>query len=127
MESVAPRWEPTDAADLLTLVADVDRSTGRDVPALFLAACEADAKAHGGIVSVSRVSAALPEDITSTERYSALWSHYTGKGRPMRKATEADVLQPWEIRFGSRSGNDGKPVRLRVWVGTAASCEEAAS
>lgn len=122
----APRWEPTDAADLLTLVADVDRSTGRDVPALFLAACEADAKAHGGIVSVSRVSAALPEDITSTERYSSLWSHYTGKGRPMRKADARDERQ-WEIREGSRSGNNGKPVRLRVWVGAAASCEEAAS
>lgn len=116
----APIFSPVDddTADLLTLVADVDRPTGRDVPALFLAACEADAAANGGLVSVSRVSAALPEDVTCTERYSALWSHFTGRGRPMRRATDDDG-QTWELREGSRSGNDGKPVRLRVWVGVA--------
>lgn len=125
--SAQPAWSPVDddTADLLTLVADVERPTGRDVVAAFLAACEADAKAHGGIVSVNRVSAALPEDVTSTERYSSLWSHFTGKGKPMRKATTKDAQPPWEIRKGSRSGNDGKPVRLRVW--DAASCEGAAS
>ena len=104
----APKFAPVDepTADLLTLVADVDNPVGRDLPALFLAACERDAAAHDGLVSVNRVSAALPEDITSTERYSAMWSHYTGKGRPMVKA------DGWEIREGSRSGNDGKPVKL---------------
>lgn len=100
--------EPT--ADLLALVANPGHPVGRDAVAAFLAACEADAAAHDGLVSVNRVSAALPEDITSTERYSSLWSHYTGKGKPMVKA------EGWEIRKGSRSGNDGKPVRLRRWV-----------
>ena len=106
-------------ADKLRLVADPDSPIGRDVVAAFLAACETDARSHGGIVSVSRVSAALPEDITRTERYSSLWSHYTGRDKPMRKATADDIEPPWEIRKGSRSGNDGKPVRLRVWQGAA--------
>lgn len=107
----APRWEPTDAADLLTLVADADRSTGRDVPALFLAACEADAKAHGGLVSVNRVRAALTDTDIPPRRYSALWAHYTGRGKPMVKTGE------WEVCAGSSSGNDGRPFPLRRWVG----------
>ena len=82
--------------------------------AAFLAACEADAKAHDGRVSVSRVSAALPEDITSTERYSSFWSHFTGKDRPMRRLDGV-----WDERKGSRSGNNGKPTPARVWVGVA--------
>lgn len=95
----------------LHLVADPGSPVGRDAVAAFLTACEADARTHDGIVSVNRVSAALPEDITSTERYSSFWSHFTGKGKPMVKA------DGWEIREGSRSGNDGKPVRLRRWIG----------
>ena len=112
----APTWSADPhTMDLLEAIADAERATARDMPAAFLAACEADARAHGGVVSVNRVSAALPEDITSTHRFSALWSHYTGKGRPMRTATTADLAHPWEVRQGSRSGNDGKPVRLRIW------------
>jgi hypothetical protein len=80
--------------------------------AAFLAACEADAAANGGRVSVSRVSAALPEDITSTERYSAMWSRFTGRDRPMRRLPGV-----WDMREGSRSGNDGKPTPAREWVG----------
>ena len=116
-----PTFAPVDddTADLLALIANPGHPVGRDAVAAFLAACEADAAAHDGLVSVNRVSAALPDDITSTERYSSLWSHYTGKGKPMRKATTNDTPIPWEERKGSRSGNDGKPVRLRVWQGVA--------
>lgn len=106
-----PRWEPTDAADLLTLVADVERATGRDVPALFLAACEADAYTHGGLVSVNRVRRLLAADDIPPRRYSALWSHFTGRGKPMVKTGE------WEVCSGSTSGNDGRPYPLRRWIG----------
>lgn len=103
---------PDDTADLLTLIADADSPIGRDMVTAFLAACEADAAAHDGRVSVSRVSAALPEDITSTERYSSLWSRFTGKDRPMRR-----IPGVWDIREGSRTGNDGKPTPAREWRG----------
>lgn len=46
--------------------------------------------------------------------------HFTGRGRPMRKATLEDVSMPWEVCEGSASGNDGRPFRLRVWVGESA-------
>ena len=101
--------EPTQ--DLLALVADVDRTTGRDVPALFLAACEADAAAHGGLVSVNRVRARLADEDIPPRRYSALWAHYTGRDRPMVKTGG------WETCAGSGSGNDGRPYPERRWVG----------
>lgn len=114
--TVHPRWEPTTVEGLLRLVADVDRPTGRDAPALFLAACEADARSHGGCVSVNRVRALLElvgADIPP-RRYSAMWAVYTGDGRPMLKLPE------WEVCSGSRSGNDGRPMPLRKWVGRRA-------
>lgn len=111
----APQWEPTDQADLLALVADPDRPTGRDAVAAFLAACEADAKAHDGRVSVNRVSAALESEGIEHHRYSALWSHYTGRGKPMVK-----IPGEWEVRQGSKTGNNGKPMAVRRWVDTSA-------
>ena len=110
----AAHFAPTDddTHDLLSLVADTERPTGRDMVAEFLTACENDAKANGGRVSVSRVSAALPDDITSTERYSSLWSAFTGKGKPMRRVPgEVDVRQ------GSTSHNNGRMGPAREWVG----------
>ena len=117
----APTFAPVDSdtADLLSLVADTESPVGRDAVALFLAACEADAAANDGVVSVSRVGAALPEDLTSTERYSSFWSAFTGRDKPMRKVTIQDGLPLWEVREGSRSGNNGKPFRNRIWVGGA--------
>lgn len=108
------RFEPTDAytSDLLALVADVEAPVGRDVPALFLAACKADAAAHDGMVSVNRVRAALTDAKIPPRRYSALWAHYTGLDKPMVKARGQ-----WEICTGSTSGNDGRPFSLRRWVG----------
>jgi hypothetical protein len=116
-----PRFAPVDddTADLLAMVADAESPVGRDAVAAFLAACEADAANHGGIVSVSRVGAALTEAGIEHHRYSSFWSHFTGHGKPMRPATTADTDPPWEIRRGSKSGNNGKPMRLRVWVGGA--------
>lgn len=105
--------EPT--ADLLTLVADPDRPVGRDVPALFLAACERDAIAHDGLVSVNRVRALLADEQIGPRRYSALWSHYTGTDEPMQK-----LKGVWEVCSGSKSGNDGRPFAVRRWAGVAA-------
>lgn len=105
----APVDEPT--ADLLSLVADVESPIGRDVPALFLAACRRDALAHSGYVSVNRVRALLAGEDIPPRRYSSLWSAFTGRGKPMRKSGE------WETCQGSGSGNDGRPFALRRWVG----------
>lgn len=123
----APTFEPTDQYDLLALVADEHSPlpSKTDAHTLFLNACERDARDHGGIVSINRVSVlladALERDQIEHHQYSALWSHYTGKDRPMRKATERDIESPWEIRTGSKTGNNGKPFKLRVWMGRAAS------
>lgn len=107
----APQFEPTDQFDLLTLVADEHGPIGADVPALFLDACEQDARTHGGLVSVNNVRALLADAQIPPARYSALWSIYTGRGKPMVKSDE------WEVCSGSKSGNDGRPFRLRRWVG----------
>lgn len=77
----------------------------------FLAACKADADAHDGLVSVNRVSAALSEAGIESRRYSSLWGHFTGDGKPMRSTQQV------EVRAGSTSGNDGKAMWLRRWVG----------
>lgn len=118
----ALRWESVDdsTADLLALVADERAVVGRDVPDLFLAACEADAAAHDGLVSVNRVRARLSDAQIPPRRYSALWSHYTGRDKPMVKATTGDGTVPlWEVCKGSPSGNDGRPFQMRRWVGIA--------
>ena len=97
----------------LAIVADPEHPVGRDTVAAFLAACEADAKAHDGRVSVSRVGAMLPDDITSTTRYSSLWSAFTGRGKPMRR-----VAGEIDVREGSASGNNGRMGPAREWVGS---------
>jgi hypothetical protein len=115
------RWLPVDddTADLLALVADEHRIPGADVPALFLAACKRDADAHGGLVSVNRVRALLADADIPPRRYSALWAHFTGIGKPMVKAIRPDLEPVWETCKGSTSGNDGRPFQLRRWVGAA--------
>lgn len=102
---------PEDTADLLSLIADPHPIVGKDAEALFLDACRRDAMAHDGLVSVNRVRALLADSDIEHHRYSAMWSHFTGKGRPMMKA------DGWEVCEGSASGNDGRPYRLRRWVG----------
>lgn len=97
--------------DLLTLVADLTNPVGRDVPALFLAACEQDARANDGYVSVNRVRVLLADQDINPRRYSSLWSAFTGRGKPMCKSGE------WETCSGSESGNDGRPFVLRRWTG----------
>jgi hypothetical protein len=108
--TTAPQWESTDAVDLLTLVADTERPVGRDAVAAFLGACEADAKAHNGFVSVNRVRERLAAEQIPPRRYSALWARFTGTGKPMVKTGG------WEICEGSTSGNDGRPYPVRRWV-----------
>lgn len=114
----APQWSPADEEtfDLLAVVADRHPVIGADAADTFLAACRRDAMAHGGLVSVNRVRALLADSDIPPRRYSALWSHFTGEGKPMRKARdEAGPL--WEVCEGSSSGNDGRPFQLRRWVG----------
>lgn len=118
----APTFAPTDQYDLLALVADTERATARDDVAAFLAACEQDAAAHDGLVSVNRVRALMADRDIEHHRYSALWAHFTGKGRPMVAAfvkTENGPEPMWETCKGSQSGNNGRPYRLRRWVGAA--------
>lgn len=109
-----PIFEATDQHDLLALIADEERVVGRDAVDLFLDACRRDAMAHDGLVSVNRVRQLMKDADIEHHRYSAFWSHFTGKGRPMVKATGD---QAWEVCEGSESGNDGRPYRLRRWVG----------
>lgn len=99
-------------AEKLRVVADPTHPVGRDVPALFLAACEADAYTHGGLVSVNRVRRLLAADDIPPRRFSALWSAFTGPGRPMRRTGR------WIECEGSESGNNGKPYPERRWIGT---------
>lgn len=111
-----PQFEPTDAYDLLELVADAESPIGRTDVDAFLDACRRDAMAHDGLVSVNRVRALMDGRDIEHHRYSAFWARFTGKDRPMVKATPADG-QVWETCEGSTSGNDGRPYRLRRWVG----------
>lgn len=121
-----PTFEATDAADLLELIADETRPIGRNDVEVFLDACAADAAIHDGLVSVNRVRALVQETgyEISPARYSAFWAHFTGKDRPMRKATTDDVDEPWEVCEGSESNNNGRPYRLRVWVGRTTNDQE---
>jgi hypothetical protein len=111
-----------DTYDLLAAVAEPHPAIGADAPALFLAACKRDAETHDGLVSVNRVRALLADSDIPPRRYSALWAHFTGPGKPMRKATQfnsfTQMVEPlWETCAGSTSGNDGRPFQLRRWVG----------
>lgn len=105
-----PRWEPTDEYDLLSVLADPHPIIGADVADLFLQACRRDAMAHNGEVSVNRVRALLADAQIPPRRYSALWSHFTGRGKPMQKTGQ------WEVCKGSESGNDGRPFPMRRWT-----------
>lgn len=100
-------------ADLLDLIADAESPVGSDAPAAFLAACQADAEAHDGLVSVSRVRALLVDADIPPRRLSSFWGHYTGRGKPMQRTGD------WEPCTGSASGNDGRPFPVRRWVGVA--------
>lgn len=114
-----PRWSPIDddTHDLLSAVAEPHPVVGAEVVDLFLDACRRDAENHGGFVSVNRVRARLADQDIPSRRYSALWGHFTGPGRPMVKAKDpvtGDYL--WEACSGSTSGNNGRPYPIRRWV-----------
>lgn len=117
----APVWSQIDddTASILDLIADVDSPIGSDVPDLFLAACERDAEAHNGLVSVNRVRDLLAAEDIEHHRYSALWAAFTGRGKPMEKARHIDGEQMWETCQGSRTGNNGRPYAIRRWLGGA--------
>lgn len=100
--------DPT--ADLLALVAQGHPAVGADAPALFLAACEADAAEHGGLVSVNRVRSRLDGAIGG-KRLAALWCHLTGPGRPMVRTGEYDA----DDGVTTRNGCHVYPIRR--WVG----------
>ncbi len=114
-----PSWSPIDddTHDLLSVVAEPHPVVGAEVVDLFLDACRRDADSHGGFVSVNRVRARLADQDIPSRRYSALWGHFTGQGRPMVKAKDpatGDYL--WEPCSGSTSGNNGRPYPVRRWV-----------
>lgn len=117
----APTWRPVDeqTASLLDLLADDGSvSPSKDeVRRLFLDACRGDAFHHGGLVSVNRVRALLADADIEPHRYSSLWAHFTGHGKPMEKARLADGSVQWQTCHGSKSGNDGRPFPLRRWIG----------
>lgn len=106
--------EPQEHADLLSRVASAWYPSGQDVHANFLAACEADARDHFGLVSVNRVRELLAPMEIEHHQFSALWSHHTGDGRPMRRTGRLEFCS------GSTSRNNGKPYPVRRWVGGAA-------
>lgn len=108
-----PTFGPNNVLELLDRVADGGRSASQDDVSIFLAACCWAANCNDGYVSVNdvrhicdRIGANIPP-----RRYSAMWSRFTGPGRPMIKAPG------WEQCAGSRSGNDGRPYPVRLWVG----------
>lgn len=98
-------------ANLLDIVATAWTPGGADMETEFLAACEADAEQHHGYVSVNRVREACKPLNIPPRRWSSLWSHNTGIGRPMRKTRRIDELK------GSTNRNDGRPYFLRKWQG----------
>lgn len=99
-------------ADLLDRVATAWTPGGKDMETEFLAACEADAKAHCGFVSVNRVRELCKPLNIPPRKWSSLWTHHTGMdGRPMRKTRRIDEFH------GAPSRNNGKPYFLREWVG----------
>lgn len=108
-----PVFGPNNVHELLERVAHGSGSAGRDSATIFLAACYWAAICKDGYVSVNdvrhicdRIGANIPP-----RRYSAMWSRFTGPGRPMVKAPG------WEQCAGSKSGNDGRPYPVRLWVG----------
>jgi hypothetical protein len=108
-----PVFGPTNVHELLDQVATASRGASPDNPSIFLAACYWAAVCNDGYVSVNDVRticARIGADIPPRQ-YSAMWSRYTGVGRPMI------TVPGWEMCAGSASGNDGRPYRLRLWVG----------
>lgn len=106
-----------DAYDLLHLLADQQTapSVSRGERERFLAACEADARAHGGLVSSQRVREALTAAndplIDAPQRLSCMWTVCTGAGRPMMRLTLT------ERGTDTKSRNSAKRFPLRRWVG----------
>lgn len=108
-----PTFAPVDAdtGDLLDLLAGDQRKA--DDWDRFLLACRADWEQHGH-VSVQCVRRSLSNRyglVIEPRTYSAMWRRASGKDGPLQ------VTDDWEICTGSTSGNDGRPQRLRRWVG----------
>lgn len=103
-------------AEVLALVGHRAHVDGQDAHALFLALCRADAEVNDGYVSVNRVRARHDESPVQIHpsRYSSMWGVHTGDGKSMVDA------ESWEPCRGSRSRNDGRPFKMRRWVGADA-------
>lgn len=97
--------------DLLDLLADEHTVPGHDAVDLFLDACRRDAAAHSGFVSVVRVRRLLADAQIPPARLSAMWSHWTGAGKPMRRADGFDAND------GETTRNGNKVYPRRRWVG----------
>ncbi|WP_310962106.1 hypothetical protein [Nocardioides terrisoli] len=108
---MTPGYLAPDEYDLLSLIADEHTVPGADAVDLFLAACEADAKAHGW-VSVPRVRLALAGADIPPARLSSLWGHFTGDGKPMRR-----IEGCFDDNDGGTIRNGNKTYPRRKWVG----------
>lgn len=110
------QWAPPEVPaeeyhDLLAQIVVAWRPRGADVYKNFLSACKADGLAHAGVVSVNRVRTMLEGLDIEHHQFSAMWSHYTGLGKPMRHLGRIEQIR------GSASRNNGKWIPLRMWVG----------
>ena len=108
-----PAFEVTDEpiGDLLSLIAEDERH--EDDYKRFLAACRADADAHGGKVSVNRVRDALSNEFgleVEPRRYASYWQRATKTGTLLN-------TEEWEVSTDTRGRNVGKPQRVREWRG----------
>ena len=103
-----PIDEPT--ADLLALVAD-DTALGKVHADDFHLACVADARAHDGYVSVSRVSALLHERFgeINSRWFSSMWTKAGAKKSGWLVKTEID--EPIDPTYSR--GNSNKATKLR--------------
>jgi hypothetical protein len=103
-----PRREPVDIEPglFVQLISDDQ---------VFLDACACDAATSGGEVSVSRVRALLTDNDgvlrIEPRRLARLWQMHTGVGKAMVYTSGVEECQ------GSKSGNDHKLFRRRLWVG----------
>ena len=108
---------PVADPDQLALIADDWTPLAVDFADAFRAACHDDARAHGGLVHPSRVSALLHERLGDFDprRFSASWAPACGRDGFLDKTDQSEPIDP-----GVSKGNGNKLVRLRRWRGAAA-------
>jgi hypothetical protein len=115
-----PRWHATPEHERLARLAAADTVASDDDRRLFLTVCKADAQENDGRVSPNRIAERIRASGVEVhpQWYASMWSANVGPGKPMIKLEDE-----WEITWGSKSGNNGKPRLLRLWVSLDAGVE----